>query len=107
PEFLLKYSLTGQIEGLLNEAISLYPDSPYIYYRYADIYYKMADYHKSIKLLEECILFGDKTYNPDLVIDPAILNKYSYQALAKCYHKLADYHNSAYYQQKAEQHNFS
>lgn len=88
PDFLIKYSNSELLKEIFEQAVSFYPDSPFLYYKYAEAFYKAADYHKSIELLNICLSFNSNNYNPDLLIEPLILNELSLKALEKCYQQL-------------------
>jgi glycosyltransferase involved in cell wall biosynthesis len=90
-DFLYKYEKPEQINNLFAEASEIYKYSPYIFFKFAELYYKMADYHKSIQLLEKCLSFNDNEYNPEQLIDPAILNTLSRKALEKCYERTSSF----------------
>lgn len=102
PEFLYKYSRTDEINTIFAEATEIYKDSPYIYFKFAELYYKMADYRASIQLLEKCLGFNENEYNKEQLIDPKILDSLSYSALSKCYVQLDDRINSQKYLKLSE-----
>jgi glycosyltransferase involved in cell wall biosynthesis len=83
PEFLFKYSKAEQVNDLFREAAEIYKDSPYIFFKFAGIFYKMGNYRASIDLLEKCLSFKEKGYNPEQLVDPGILGPLSQAALDK------------------------
>jgi len=90
PEYLIKYLMFEDINLLFFEVEQIYNKSPYILYKYAEAFYKLGNYKKSIELLERCISFDLTNCNTEQLIDFGILDNLSYFALSKCYKNLGD-----------------
>jgi len=105
-EYLIKYSMLENLDSFFFEAVQIFPKSPYILYKYAESYYKLGIYKKSIELLEKSINFNLNNCNIEQLIDFGILDYLSYFALIKCYKKLGDIQNEKKYLELLKKTNF-
>lgn len=75
-EFIYKYKLFNFLNDLEKEALSLFKDAPYIYFKLIDFYKSINDYDKVDITSKLCIkLKVSNSYNPDLIID---INRFKY-----------------------------
>jgi glycosyltransferase involved in cell wall biosynthesis len=69
-DFIYKYKLFNFLNDLEKEALSLFKDAPYIYFKLIDFYKLINDYDKVNIISKLCIdLKVFNSYNPDLIID--------------------------------------
>lgn len=68
--FIYKYQLFNFLDELEKEALSLFKDAPYIYFKLID-FYKVINNYKKVDIISKLCLESkiSNYYNPDLIID--------------------------------------